>query len=182
MKYAQTLRLKDGSTCLLRSGTEADGQAVFDNFNLTHAQTDYLLSYPDENSFDAAQEARFLKKKLESENEAEIIAIVNGAVVGTAGIEAVGAKYKVCHRAEFGVSVERKYWGLGIGRALMEACIACAKSAGYAQLELNVVADNARAIALYRRAGFVECGRNPLGFRSRLGGYQELVSMRLELR
>lgn len=182
MKYAQTLRLKDGSTCLLRSGTEADGQAVFDNFNLTHAQTDYLLSYPDENSFDAAQEARFLKKKLESENEAEIIAIVNGAVVGTAGIEAVGAKYKVCHRAEFGVNVERKYWGLGIGRALMEACIACAKSAGYAQLELNVVADNARAIDLYRRAGFVECGRNPLGFRSRLGGYQELVSMRLELR
>lgn len=182
MKYAQTLRLKDGSTCILRSGTEADGQAVFDNFNLTHAQTDYLLSYPDENSFDAVQEARFLRKKLESENEAEILALVDGAVVGTAGIEAVGAKYKVCHRAEFGVSVERKYWGLGIGRALMEACIECAKSAGYTQLELNVVAENARAITLYRRAGFVECGRNPLGFRSRLGGYQELVSMRLELR
>ena len=75
----------------------------------------------------------------------------------------------------------KEYWGLGVGRALMDACIECAKRAGYAQLELTVVAENERAVAMYRRAGFVEFGRNPRGFNSRLSGYQELVSMRLEL-
>lgn len=87
----------------------------------------------------------------------------------------------MAHRAEFGISILKEYWGLGIGRALMEACIHCAKTAGYAQLELEVVAENARAIFMYQTAGFVEYGRNPKGFRSRNAGYQELISMRLEL-
>ena len=63
MKYQKAIRLKDGRACLLRNGTEADGKAVFDTFNLTHSQTDYLLSYPEENSFTPEQEGDFLKKK-----------------------------------------------------------------------------------------------------------------------
>jgi ribosomal protein S18 acetylase RimI-like enzyme len=90
-------------------------------------------------------------------------------------------KEKVKHRAEFGISVDKAYWGLGIGRALTEACIECAKEAGYAQLELEVVAENRSALTLYESVGFVEYGRNPKGFRSRLTGWQELVLMRLEL-
>ena len=111
----------------------------------------------------------------------KLIAFVDGKVAGTAGIDAIGAQYKVAHRAEFGIGILKEYWGLGIGRALMEACIHCAKTAGYAQLELEVVAEYARAISMYQTAGFVEYGRNPKGFRSRNAGYQELISMRLEL-
>ena len=48
-------------------------------------------------------------------------------------------------------------------------------------MELEVVADNARAIALYKKAGFAEYGRNPRGFRTRDGRWQENVLMRLEL-
>ena len=154
---------------------------MLDNFNLTHTQTDYLLTYPDENTFDAAQESRILKEKENSENEIEIIAIINGAVIGTAGIEAVGAKYKVRHRAEFGISIAKEFWGLGIGWALINACIECAGNAGYTQLELSVVAENTRAISMYERAGFVEFGRNPKGFNSRTAGFQELIYMRREL-
>ena len=154
---------------------------MYENFNLTHGQTDFLLSYPEENSMDPEQEAQFLKNKTESENEIELVAEIEGRIVGTAGIERVGKKEKVRHRAEFGISVDQAYWGFGVGRALMEACIACAKQAGYAQLELNAVAENKRALKLYESVGFVEYGRNPRGFRSRLTGWQELVLMRLEL-
>ncbi len=181
MEYCRTIRLKDGRACVIRNGTEADGTAAWENFNLTHAETDYLLSYPDENSFTAEQEAQFLKEKTESANEIELLAEVGGRVVGLAGIERVGAKDKVKDRAVFGISIARDHWGLGIGRTMTEACIECARTAGYAQLELDVVAENQAAIALYRSAGFVEYGRNPRGFRSRLTGWQELVLMRLEL-
>lgn len=181
MKYHQVILLKNGMECCLRNGTENDGQAVWDNFNLTHGETDYLLSYPDENSFDVVQESRFLKEKAESGHEIELVAVVDRAVVGTAGIEAAGAKYKVRHRAELGISVAREFWGLGIGRALTEACIACARAAGYVQLELNVVADNVRAVSMYQKAGFAAYGRNPKGFRSRTAGFQEVIYMRLEL-
>lgn len=181
MKYYKELTIKTGETCCLRNGTEQDGQALLDVFLLTHEESDFLLSYPDEISFDAPQEGLYLKEKAESEREIEILAVVNDAVVGSAGIEAVGTNFKARHRAEFGIAILKAYWGLGIGRALLDACIACAKAAGYIQLELSVVADNTAAVDLYQKAGFVEYGRNPRGFNSRLTGFQELIYMRLEL-
>ena len=181
MKYQKTITLKDGRECLLRNAEGADGKIVYDLFNLTHGQTDYLLSYPDENSFDAEQEGRFLAEKAASPNAIEICAFVDGVLAGFAGIDAVGTKYKVKHRCEFGITVEQTFWGLGIGRALTSACIDCARQAGFSQIELDAVAENDRALSLYKSAGFREYGRNPRGFRSRAEHWQELVLMRLEL-
>ena len=181
MKYTKTFILRDGRTCILRNGTEQDGQALLDIYKSTHAQTDYLLSYPDESTMTAEQEAQFLKERSESENEIEMLAVTDGIVVGSAGVSCVGKKDKVKHRAEFGISVDKAYWGLGIGRALMEACIACARGVGFVQLELEVVAENEKALSLYESIGFEEYGRNPKGFHSRLSGWQELVLMRLDL-
>ncbi len=181
MKYHKIIRLKDGRECVLRNGEERDGQASLANFILTHEQTDYLLTYPDENTMTAEQEARFLQKKTDSETEVEILAEVDGVVAGLAGIETVGGRDKIRHRADFGISIDRQFWNLGIGTALMNACIECAKAAGYEQIELTVVAENENAIKMYRKAGFEEFGRNPRGFKSRLTGYQELVYMRMEL-
>ena len=104
---------------------------------------------------------------------------MDGKIAGTAGIEPKGSCFKLRHRAEFGVAILKSYWGLGIGKALTAACIECAKKAGYTQLELDVVADNASAAALYKSFGFEEFGRNPRGFNSRISGYTELVYMRL---
>ncbi len=181
MKYEQKIKLKNGREAVIRNGIEPDGKEVFEVFNRTHAQTDFLLSYPDENSFDPEQEARFLAEKTMSPDEAELVAVVDGRIAGTAGIEAVGKKYKLKHRAELGIGILEEYWGLGLGRALTEACIQFARDAGYHQLELNVVAENDRALSLYRSLGFVEFGRNPGGFNSRASGYQELVYMLLKL-
>ena len=182
MKYYQTIQLKDGRTCVLRNAVEADAQAALDCFRLAHAQTDYLLSYPDENTMTVEDEAQFLKKKAESVDEIELAAVLDGKIVGLAGVSRVGTRDKVKHRAEFGISVDKSFWGRGIGRALTNACIECAKKAGYAQLELGVVAENAAAITLYQSVGFTEYGRNPRGFCSRFSGWQALVLMRLELK
>ena len=181
MKYNQKIILKNGKEALLRNGDTHDGAEVFKVFNQTHEETDFLLSYSDENSYDPEQEAKFLSEKTNSDNEIEIVAVVDGKIAGTAGIEAVSKKYKLQHRAELGISILKEFWGLGLGKALVNACIQCAKNAGYEQLELNVVAENERALALYKSFGFVEFGRNPKGFRSRTNGFQELVYMLLEL-
>ena len=99
MTYHQIIQLKNGASCCLRSGTAADGQAALDNFILTHAETDNLLTYPEENTLTATQEGEYLQAKTESPNEVEILAIVDGKVAGTAGINAVGGCYKLQHRA-----------------------------------------------------------------------------------
>ena len=177
MKFEKTVTLKDGRSCVLRNATTADAEEVCRTFRLTHSETDFLLSYPDEITMEVEKEGAYLLSKEKSDNEIEICAFI-----GMAGITAVGGKYKTKHRAEFGISVEKAYWGLGIGRELAEACIECAKIAGYEQLELDVVSDNAAALNLYKSLGFVEYGRNPKGFRSRMTGWQELVLMLLPLK
>lgn len=181
MRYAETVALKGGAELLVRNAVASDARALRETMRRTHSETDYLLSYPDEQNADEEQGARLLEGTERSGNEVELVAMIDGRIVGTAGVGAVGGRRKVGHRARFGISVLKEHWGMGIGRVLMEACIDCARRAGYAQLELEVVADNERAVSLYRRAGFEEYGRNPRGYRSSSAGFQELVHMRLEL-
>ncbi|MBQ7499340.1 MAG: GNAT family N-acetyltransferase [Clostridia bacterium] len=181
MIFEKTVTLKDGRALLMRNGDSGDGAAVFDVFNRTHEETDNMLTYPDENTYDPEKESEFLQKLTDSENQIEILAIIDGVLAGTAGVVSVGTKDKQKHRAEFGIGILREYWGLGVGRALTEACVECARKAGYTQIELDVVSDNSRAISLYEKCGFAEYGRNPRGFRKRNGEYQELIYMRMEL-
>ena len=181
MRYAETVLLKGGVELLVRNAVASDARALRDIMQRTHAETDYLLSYPDEQGTDVEREARSLAEAERSDNEVELVAVVDGRIVGSAGVAAVGGRRKVVHRARFGISVLTEHWGMGIGRVLMESCIDSARRAGYTQLELEVVAGNERALSLYRRAGFEEYGRNPRGYRSAAAGYQELVHMKLEL-
>lgn len=181
MKYYRTVTLKNGRRIIIRNGTQSDGQAALDNFNLTHRQTEYLLSYPDEKCFSVEDEARFLKEKAESDDEIQLLAVLEGSVIGMAGFERVGRREKLRHRANLGISIDKSYWGLGIGKALMQACIECARSAGYRQIELDILEQNVRAIGLYRSLGFEQYGLNPKAIRTRDGKYQSMVLMRLEL-
>ncbi len=46
MQYDQTVITPKGLIVHIRNGVASDGSAVLENFDLTHAETDYLLSYP----------------------------------------------------------------------------------------------------------------------------------------
>lgn len=56
------------------------------------------------------------------------------------------------------IYVARSVLGAGLGSALMEACIAEAARAGHRTLWLGVWERNQRALAFYRRWGFVDVG------------------------
>ena len=181
MRYENRTKLRDGRELVLRSCTPDDAEALLKVFIQTLGETDNLLIYPDECEYTTESEAQFLKGKQDSERECEILAFLDGRLVGTAGITAVGTQIKLRHRASFGVCILKEFWGLGIGEQLVRACIDSARKAGYIQLELDVVADNARALALYKKLGFEEYGRNPKGFLLRTGECKELVYMKKEL-
>lgn len=63
----------------------------------------------------------------------------------------------------------------------MSAVIESAKIAGYEQLELEVVADNKRGIALYQKFGFQIYGTREKSFRYRDGSYAAEHLMLLKL-
>ncbi len=179
MKYYKTILLKDGRTCTLRNATEQDGAAVLENFILTHSETDWLSTYPEEITYTAESEALLMQKKTDSDDAIELAAEVDGRIVGLSGIDPIGRRIKTRHRANFGISVERAYWGLGIGDAMTKACIECAKAAGYTQLELGVYCDNTNARRLYEKNGFKAYGVQPRAFRLKDGSYHDEIIMAL---
>ena len=70
------------------------------------------------------------------------------------------ARVKVSHVGKIvGMMVEPPARGRGVGRALLEACIARARERGLLMLTLSVTSDNAAAVDLYARTGFVRYGR-----------------------
>ena len=112
MRHAKTAVLKGGVGLLVRNAVASDARALRETMQRTHAETDYLLSYPDEQSADDEQEARSLVETERSDNAVELVAVVDGKIVGSAGITAVGSRRKVAHRARFGISVLQEHWGM----------------------------------------------------------------------
>lgn len=180
MEYYKEITLRDGEKCILRSFIPEEYKQVWEVFIITHTETDNNRTYPEECG-KPDEEHEFINRNLISPNSVEMGAFVGGRLAGSAGFEAVGDRKKDSHRAELGIGLTKEFWGRGIGRGLMEACIDCAKKAGFTQLELSVVSTNRRAISLYKAVGFEEFGRNPRGFRKKNGEYQELIHMLLPL-
>lgn len=83
----------------------------------------------------------------------QFMAVDEGRVVGWADIFPSWA-HAVAHCGSVGMGVLPDYRGRGIGRRLLEACIAKAWTRGITRIELEVRADNARAIRLYDALGF----------------------------
>ena len=63
------------------------------------------------------------------------------------------------HVGRLGIGILPEYRGQKIGARLLAATIADAFEKGLARIELEVFAANARALALYKKFGFVEEGR-----------------------
>lgn len=181
MLYSCIASTKQGQSVLIRSATDTDAFDLLQHFKCVLRQSKYLMLYPDEVDLTVEREQAMIRNKLSSNNEVFLLAVQDGNILGSADIRQIGSMYKVRHRAGVGIAVNKIYWGQGIGRLLMQKCIACAKKAAYTQLELDVVANNKRAIGLYKSLGFKQYAVNPRGIRLRDLGYVDYISMRLEI-
>lgn len=91
-----------------------------------------------------------------------LVAELDGDVVGTAGLHPVSAQLRRRHAMSIGIGIAPEAQGRGVGSALMQAMCDYADHWGQVlRLELSVFADNERAIALYRKFGFVHEGTHP---------------------
>lgn len=80
-------RLKDGREALLRSPKEEDVESTLEYMFISAGETDFLLRCPEEcGKYTAEGEKRLFEEKNASSDEAMIMCIVDGKVVGNCGI------------------------------------------------------------------------------------------------
>jgi ribosomal protein S18 acetylase RimI-like enzyme len=86
-------------------------------------------------------------------DSAQFVAVAEGRVVGWVDIFPAWPQ-AISHCGSLGMGVLPEYRGQGIGRRLLEICLAKAWENGIIRVELEVRADNAGAIKMYEEFGF----------------------------
>jgi L-phenylalanine/L-methionine N-acetyltransferase len=100
----------------------------------------------------AERRARFAQPE---EGVHRLVAEVDGRVVGALGLH-VQANPRRHHAGSLGMAVHDAFQGQGVGSGLLDAAINLADNwLGLRRLELHVYPDNAVAINLYEKFGFV---------------------------
>lgn len=129
-----------------------DAAALLEYLKIIGGETENLSFGPEGVPISVEQERAYLQSQAESTDNAQYLAKVNGEIIGTASLNRKHNRMR--HRAEFGISLKKAWWGCGAASALAEAILAFAKESGVEQLNLEVRSDNARAIRLYEKLGF----------------------------
>lgn len=143
----------EANSIVLRNACIEDASMLVELMKKLDTETDFLLREPEEFTLTVEQEQKFIAAKLDSEVELLLLAVVNGEIIGTCSINGSTRK-RLRHSASLGIALTQKYWGLGIGRKLIETCIDWAKRNSITRITLEVDTANYRAISLYTKLGF----------------------------
>ena len=99
-----------------------------------------------------AQRERFVQQTPDIHN---LVAEIDGLVIGTLGLH-LASNPRRRHSAALGMFVRDGFCGRGVGSALLAAALDLADNwLGLRRIELEVYTDNAPAIHLYEKFGFV---------------------------
>lgn len=162
--------LKDGREAVLRSPREEDVESTLEYLYVSAGETEYILRYPEEcGKYTAEGEKKLFEQKNASPNEAMLMCVVDGRVIGNCEISFYrGMKTK--HRATVAIALISEFWNQGIGTKMFEEMIRLAEEREEViQMELEFVEGNTRARHLYEKMGFRIAGVHPNAIRLRDG-------------
>ena len=143
--------MKNSSFEIVRAQVE-DAAALLEYLKIIGGETDNLSFGPEGVPLDEEAERAYLDMQAKSHDNIQLFAKVNGEIIGTASLNR--KRGRMYHRAEFGISLKKAWWGCGAATVLAEGVLAFAKEAGIEQVDLEVRSDNRRAITLYEKLGF----------------------------
>lgn len=116
-------------------------------------ETENLDREPGEAYIDELGFKQLIKNDTENKRNLFLVAEVQNKIVGFSRCEGHLLK-RFNHKVEFGVCVQKDYWGYGIGKNLLQQSIEWADSNNIKKITLNVLEINKKAIALYQSVGF----------------------------
>ncbi len=178
MEYSsREITLENGRHAVIRSAIPEDAEMLLRYLKATASETPFLLRYPDEICMTVEEERAFIQHMIESTRDLMLIAEIDGEHAGNASFSSCGSMQRTRHRCNVAIALYRKYWGIGLGRAMLKTLTEAAKENGFEQAELQVCTGNTRAIALYQELGFTICGTLPHSMKYRDGSYADEYTM-----
>ena len=123
------------------------------------------------------EQTREFVSKIVERSIPQVVAIESEKVVGWCDV-LPGTMAGTSHVGRLGMGLLSQWRGRGLGRRLMNECIALARRVGIEKVELEVYGDNVAALKLYKAYGFKQEGVR-LRARRYEGREQDIVMMAL---
>ncbi len=158
--FERVIETSSGEVVRIYEPTREDAAIAIDYLELIGGESDFLTFGLGEFGRDVAYEEEFFESKRQSETDIALIARSSrGDVVGMLSF-GTGARARMRHSGEFGVSVFKRCQGEGIASAMLSMLIDwVSRNDVVRKVNLFVREDNHGAIALYLKFGFVIEGR-----------------------
>ena len=151
--------LKNDLQLTLRRAESLDAEQLLAYIDRVAGESENLTFGPGEFELSLEEERTFLQHMAESPTSLYLIAEIAGEIVGVLTFS-TGKRPRLQHVGEFGMSILRSHWNLGIGSRMLEYLIEWARQTGtIRKINLRVRVDNHPAIHLYEKYGFVQEGR-----------------------
>lgn len=151
--------LKNGLQVTLRPAEPSDAEQILAYLDQMAGESENVTFGPGEFGMSVEEEQAHLRQSAESPTGLYVLAEIAGEIAGTLTFS-TGKRPRTRHAGEFGISVLRKYWGLGLGNRMLAYLIDWARQTGtIRKINLRVRVDNLPAIHLYKKYGFVQEGR-----------------------
>ena len=156
----------------IRRSRMDDAEALCDAINAV-AREKWWLATAD--GFSPEQSRTFLKFVMDH-SLSQVVAVSNDSIVGWCDVVPKGPR-GFSHVGALGMGVRREWRRHGVGRRLLEECLALARAAKLEKIELEVFTDNEAAIRLYESLGFRVEGRLEDRIQRSDGGLEADVAM-----
>jgi ribosomal protein S18 acetylase RimI-like enzyme len=161
--FPKEFTLKNGKKITIRQAEPEDAEARL-RFSEEIFEDDKLFLTTREEiaeQLTAEKQKERIEKYLNKSGMVLLVAEAAGVIVGASEVNK-GERKRRQHVGRVGMSVLEKYRGIGCGTALLKSIIKWAKEDKIIEkLSLEVFANNANAISLYKKLGFCEYGRAP---------------------
>ena len=175
----RTVKLRDGTDVLLRSAEPADSASMLDYLDDLDRTSEHTVTLPHERAPTVEKQSTRTTELTDSPNSVCIVAMLGDRVIGEISFKG-HPRQRMAHHGHFGLGVRSEWRGRGVGEQLIRALLDWARENPMVEkVCLGVFADNHRAIALYRRLGFVEEGRREKEFKLGPGRYCDDIQMSL---
>ena len=174
-------KLKNGESVIIRKPVVEDAKAIINIISVADTETKFLARNSGEFCTTEEEEKSLINNILNDESTDWFVAEYKGKVIGDCSVGLKSKYERYCHRAEVSFVILKDYCGMGIGGRFMQECIKWCKDKNVTQIELGVIADNIRAINMYRSFGFKVTGIIPKAMRYPNGTYADEKIMVLEL-
>ncbi len=147
----------------VRDARPDDAEKLLEYLKRIGGETDNISCGAEGLPFSVEAEQKFIENVSTDEKSVMLVALDCDEIIGDVSL--AGMQRRMGHRAELGISVVKSHWGNGIGSILMARAIDYAKRNNIEIIDLNVRADNTRAIQLYKKFGFKTIGTHPCGMK-----------------